>query len=251
MIGTLPAEALCLATGLFPRHPPTPAQVRQATNLPARARAAIKAFLSAEKSEPVEWDRPPEQEDLHRDLLAPVGEPAWALQAQHLPMEMLPQWFLVLANTRQYAANKWPTFDAQDLIPANFGLSSDELGDMWEIVRALDGTKAFWADLQAHCLSPAQVAAVQTCYPAWYADVDKAVFAELVNVVEKKQKLTWQQEDQLRVLRGLPDEAPLTASQPKAPPPGQGKSLGDKAAQRLRTKDERLDGDGARDQGLR
>jgi hypothetical protein len=251
MTGTLPAEALALATGLFPRHPPTYAQVQQAANVPARARAAIKAFLSADKPEPVIWERPPEQEKLHQDLLAPLGEPAWAGMADHLPMEMLPQWMLVLGNARQYAANKWPTYDAPDLIPANYGLSTDELGDVWEIVRALDGAKSFWADLQAHCLAPAQVAAVAACYPAWYADIDTAVFAELVKVVERKQHLTWQQEDQLRVLRGLPDEAPLTASQPKAPPPRQGAGLGDKAAQRLRTRDERLDSDGAREGGLR
>ena len=242
MIGTLPAECLALATGLFPKRPPSPTQLSQAANLHARAAAAIKSFLKAEGPEPIEWTRPPEQEQLHADLLAELPLMDWAGTADHIPLHILPQWGLVLGQARKYAADKWPIFDAEGLTPANYALSSDELGDEWEIIRALDGIKNFFADLSAHCLSPAQVTAVKTAYPDWYESLDRIVFEALVDMLSAKRALTWQQEDQVRVLRGLPDEAPITATQKSNPPPSPDKDQPtSKSVRQLRTKDERIE----------
>jgi hypothetical protein len=187
----------------------------------------------------VTWERPSEQEALHADLLAPVEKDEW--QASHLPVEMLPQWLLVLSTARRYAADKWPIFDATALTPANYSLSTDELGDLWEIVRALDGTEAFFSDLKAHCLSPAAVLAVKTAYPAWYASLDHILFDELVSFASAKKTLSWQQEDMLRVLRGLGEDAPISA--PPAPPPAakSSSSATPKSVLQLRSRDERME----------
>jgi hypothetical protein len=240
MIGTLPAEALVLVTGLFPKKPPSPAHVQQALNMHARAASAIKAFLNAEKSEKVEWEKPPEQEELHKDLLAPLGDQNWAVD--HLPMEIVPQYLIVINQARKYCADKWPIYDASGLLPMNYALSQDELGDIWEIIRALDGIKNFFDDLKAHCLTPQEVLAVKTCYPDWYESLDKIVFDELTTFAVKKRQLTWQQEDQIRVLRGLPDEAPITVKQNVVPPPAEPRKeraknrLGSETAKELQTR---------------
>ena len=246
MIGTLPSECLALATGLFPTKPPTRAYLVRASKLHNKAQTAIRAFLNAETPEPWEaWQRPPAQDELHNDLLAPV-DATLAHTEEVAPLALLPQWLLILDRARHYVADKWPIFPAEGLTPANFALAPDEYADVWELVRGLDGVNSFLADLRAHALSPDQVAAVKACYPDWYESLDGIVIGELVTLVEHKKRLTWQQEDMVRVLRGLPEEEPITATQPAAPPKKSPKPQPSKAINEARTPVERIDANSAR-----
>ena len=246
MIGTLPSECLALATGLFPTKPPTQADLVRASKLHNKAQSAIRAFLNAEAPEPWEaWTRPPEQEELHKDLLAPTDE-TLAHTEEVAPLTLLPQWLLILDRARHYVADKWPIFPAEGLTPANFALAPDEYADVWELVRGLDGINDFLADLRSHALSPDQVTAVKACYPDWYESLDGIVFDELTSLAQKKKQLTWQQEDMVRVLRGLPEEEPITATQPSAPPKKSPKSQPNRAINEARTPVERIDANAAK-----
>jgi hypothetical protein len=246
MTGRLPAECLALATGLFPTRPPSQAELVRASKLRNKAQAHVRAFLKAETPAKWEsWQRPPAQEELHKDLLAPL-DPNLAVTDEVAPLILLPQWLLVLDQAKKYAVDKWPIFDAEGLTPANFTLAPDEYGDEWDIVRALDGIENFFGDLRAHCLASEQVAAVKACYPDWWEALDALVFDELADLLAKKKQLTWQQEDMVRVLRDMPGELPITATQPAAPPKRAPKPQPNKAIQEARTPTERIDANAAR-----
>ena len=227
MNGSLAAECLALATGIFPKRPPSLADVNRASKIHARVETALRAFLRADKPEKWEsWQRPPDQDELHEQLCTPVDGKDWI--AEWLPPEVMPQWLIVINQARKYVADKWPIWNADSFTPANYSLSRDEYGDMWELVRSIDGEENFLADLRSHVLSPAQVEAMKACYPDFYetcfasqsTDVVPVLFEQLVSLATQKKSLTWQQEDMVRVLLGMPDEAAITVSQP-APPPRQ------------------------------
>lgn len=253
---TLAAESLALATGLFPKRAPSEADIRRATKIHGRVEAAIKEFLKQEQAEPYEWELPPEQGELHQMLLTPVAfedDPTDSLSP-----ELFGQWIMIVNRARQYAAAKWPIYDAQALTPANYELDPNELGDVWEIVRALDGVDGLIGDLKSCTLSPQQVAAFAECYPDFYtlvaggagmqADSPIPILHEhLFALVSKGEEPTAEQEDMIRVLQQLPDRAPIIVQGPqpqqqpqqqpgkKAPPAPQ------KAAQISRTRDEALE----------
>jgi hypothetical protein len=241
MRGTLPAECLALTTGIFPKKPPSVADVARALKLHKRVESAIIEFLAEGKPQRFEWTRPPQQEELHMDLVTPVDGLSW--QAEHLPLEVLPQWLMVVNQARKYCADKWPIYNADGLQPANYALADDELGDIWELVRAVDGIDAFFSDLKSSTLSPAMVAAVQSCFPDYYETVKTISFDALAGFLAKKKTITPAQEDMIRVLLQIPDEAPITVTQaPQTPtttkPKKPTKSANEKLATASRTRQE-------------
>jgi hypothetical protein len=246
MTGRLPADCLALATGIFPTRHPSESEFTRATKLHNKAQAHLRAFFKAERPEPWEaWQRPPEQSELHKDLVTELDS-ALAVLDGPMPAGVLPQWWLAIGAARKYLADKWPIFEAEGLTPANFALSSDEYGDIWDLVRAVDSIENFFADLRSHCLCTEQVDAVKACWPDWYETLDQMVFEELADIAGKKKQLTWQQEDMVRVLRGLPNEEPITATQPSAPPKRKAKPQQDRAINQARTPNERIDATAAR-----
>jgi len=250
MMLTLAAESLALATGLFPKRAPTESDIRRATTMHGRVEAAIKAFLKQEEPEPYEWELPPEQGELHRMLLAPLE-----LQDDpndSLPAETFGQWLLILGRARQYVADKWPIYDAEALTPMNYELDPNELGDVWELVRALDGVDGLIGDLKSCTLSPAQVAAFSACYPDFYtlvaggagmtADSPVPILHEhLAPMAAKGEEPTIEQEDMIRVLQQLPDRAQIVVKLPQQQAQGRKSPLPSKAAQISRTRDESLE----------
>jgi len=226
VIGTLAAEALALATGIFPKHAPSVAEVKRAATLHGRLEAAFKKFLTQEEPEEYEWELPPEQGELHRQLLEPLEGDEWA--PLHVPPEIFGQWLIIINRARKYIADKWPIYPAEGLTPANYELDSSELGDVWELVRALDGLDGIIGDLKSHTLSPAQMAAFSECFPDFYAvavggdGLDEGevplLFSLLVGMLKSEQEITADQEDMIRVLQKQPDQEPILVTQPQPAP---------------------------------
>lgn len=230
----LPGDCLALSTGIFPKHPPTPSNVARAEKIVARAESAIKAFFNAESPDPYLPERAPPQDELHQSLAEPLDTDGW--QVEHIPNPVIyPQWILTVTAARQYAADKWPIFEEDTLEPANFELAPDELGDVWEIVRAIDGQDGFFGDLKSHTLSPEQVDAVKTCYPDYYAALMEIVFEQLQVLVKRKNPLRYELQDMVRVLQQLPDEATIQIEKPKAPEKSEPENTAQKTAASART----------------
>jgi hypothetical protein len=237
----LPEECLCLASGLLTTSPPSDPDIMRASKLLSKVETHVKAFLRAEVPEKWEcWQRPPEQSELRDALIKPLDHDM--IEEDHnLDAEVLAAWALVTANARKYVLGKWPVYDEQSLEPASYDLAPDEYADIWEIVRAVDGIENLFGDLRSHVLSYEQVEAAKACFPDFMATVDDVMFHELSDHLAKKRKITWQQEDMIRVLRSLPGEEPITVN---APPPRQKKQPGaqtDKAINQMRTQAERVD----------
>ena len=236
----LSAETLALATGIFPTRPPSPANVMRASKLPGKVVASVRAFLTAESPEKWEaWVRPPHQDELRSDLLKTLSSDLVASEAA--PADLLPLWLIEVGESRKYLLDNWPVFDAEGLTPANFALSEDEYGDIWELVRTVDGMDNFLADLRAHVLSFEQVEAFRKCYPEFYSAMDHIVQDELAGLLAKKKALSWQQEDMVRILRSLPPETPITATQPTKGAKKSGKEPQEKTIDQIRTPMERIE----------
>jgi hypothetical protein len=252
MMLTLAAESLLIATGIFPKKSPSDADIRRATTIHGRVEAAIKAFLKQEEPEPYEWEMPPEQGELHQQILAPLefkDDPNDAL-----PAELFGQWILLLGRARQYIADKWPIYDAEALVPTNYELDANELGDVWELVRAVDGVDGVISDLKSGTLSPPQVAAFAACYPDFYTLVaggagmtpDSPIpilHEQLAPLAANGWEPSAEQEDMIRVLQQIPDRAPIIVQLPPQQQPQQKRKtpLPSKAAQISRTRDEALE----------
>jgi hypothetical protein len=188
------------------------------------------------------WQRPPGQEDLHRDLLDPVASEKWDLSETVAP-ELYGQWLMVLAQARKYLTDKWPIYDDPDSLgPANFALAKDEYLDAWELIRSLDGIDGVLADFESFVLNREQVEALAACFPEFYAQIQKITREQLLEMQLKGRDLPWQKGDMLRVLLNIPDATPLasqptTQQQPSKPP----KPRTDKQLQETRTPAERVE----------
>jgi hypothetical protein len=245
---TLPAECLALVSGLFPRRPPTLADADRAARVVKRVEAAVKRFIRAEEPAPWEaWQRPPGQEDLHRDLLDELDVERWDLTDSVAPV-VYGQWIIIVERARQYVRDRWPTYDDPDSLgPANFALAEDELMDVWELVRSLDGIDNVLSDFESYVLTREQVEAVAACYPEFYAQVCAIVREQLAELQTKGKDVSWQKGDILRVLLSIPDAAPLasqaTTQQQPAPSPPRAPSGASREAQirEARTPAERVE----------
>ena len=237
----LPEECLALAGGLLQTKPPSDAEIRRAEKLLNKVETHVKAFLAAEGPDKWEcWERPPAQDELRESLLKPLDHES--IEEEHrLPAELLGKWALVSENAKRYVLEKWPVFDEQSLEPANYELASDEYGDVWEIARAVDGIENLFGDWRSHRLSAEQVEAATACYPDFMAAVDEILFDALSDHLAKKKKLTWQQEDQIRVLRSLPGEEPINVQMPQPRQKQAPQSNLDKTINQMRTQAERVD----------
>lgn len=237
----LPEECLALATGLLPSKPPSDSDIARASKLLNKVEAHIRAFLRAEGPDKWEcWQRPPDQTELHQDLIKPL-DPEMVQDEHPLHAELLGKWFLVLSNARQFVVKNWPVFDEQALVPASFELAPDEYGDVWELVRSLDGIENLFGDWRSHMLNAEQVEAARACFPDFMATVDEMLLHELADHVAKKRKITWQQEDQIRVMRGLPGEEPITVQAPQVRRQKQPEPQKERVINQMRTPAERVD----------
>jgi hypothetical protein len=220
-LGNLAAECLALCTGIFPKRPPSTSEVKQALSLLRKADHAFRAFLEADKTEPYEYEPPPEQEQLLSDLSVPAGSDTWV--QEELPITTVPAWLIKVNEARAYCFAKWPKYDAKTVTPSYFDLAEDELGDIWEIVRAVDSADTLLAEMRSHTLSPAQVAAVAENFPAYYAALIEIFDEALTDFVAKSQKkdgkpLSIPQEDVIRTFKQLGEDDPIgKPEQPGAP----------------------------------
>lgn len=227
---SLAAECLCLITGIFPKRPPNTSEVKQAMGLMRKADHAFRDFLDAEKTEPYEYEPPPEQEQLLSDLSLPTGSEEWA--HDELPITTVPAWLIKVNEVRAYCADKWPKYDAKSITPSYYDLAEDELGDIWEIVCAVESADTLFSEMKSHTLSPAQVSAIAANYPAYYAALIEIFDENLVTFVEKSQKkdgkqLSMPQEDVIRTLKQLGEDdaiEPKNDQKQPAPPTSAAKS---------------------------
>lgn len=226
MIGTLAAESLALATGIFPKRAPSEADVRRAVKMHGRIEAALKWFLNNDAAEPYEWEMPPPQDELHSDVLTPLEGDKW--DAHHLDPATLGQWLIIVNRARQYIADKWPIYPSDGLALANYELGDSELDDVWELTRSLDGLDGITSDLKSHALAPEQVAAFAACYPDFYEVTiggansppgasTPILFELMTELGDGLHELTSDHEDMLRVLQQLPDQAPIITSPSPSP----------------------------------
>lgn len=204
----LAAEALCATRGIWPESAPTITDLLAAEGIIGRWRGMIDAWLSGPQR-PMTWASPPDQPELQSRLAAPLSEPEVAGWMASLgDIEVGVDYFLVLQQARAYLNAQWPRFETGGVIPEVLPLSQDDYAEVWSLVRVVDSPEVLFEELASYTLTPSQVAAWKACYPELSAVMDQALDMAMVERIVKT-PLTWQQEDMIRILRGLAPEAQL------------------------------------------
>jgi hypothetical protein len=239
MIGTLPAESLALATGIFTKKPPTASDLQRATKIENKVSMALKRFLKGEKPERWEaWQRPIGQTELYEEITTDLDIEDF----DDLQMDVLvPQWVAVVTGVKHFLKTKWPLFPAEGLLPTNFDLATDEYFDVWELVRSVDGIENFLADLESYVLTREQVEAFQTVYPDFYERILWHLNDQLEDFLIKKKTVSWQQEDMIRILQGRPDEEPILIESQQAQQQPPAPTSPNKRADETRTRTETIE----------
>jgi len=213
----LQAEMLVAMTGIFIQRAPSELEVRGARNYPARVRRRLAAFLDGSEVVPFQWDRPPSQKSLMRDLSEPLDHDETLKMIADLDVEVGLHFPITLNNARQYILNKWPRFVDNSLGLHNYELATDEYGDVWHLCRTLDKFESVFDDMDSLLLLPEQVEAVTAVFPELMAMVRATAmllvqpFVSIDGITETKKSLAPEREEQLRTLLGVPNDAPIQA----------------------------------------
>ena len=220
--GSLPAECLVAMTGIFPTRAPSELTIRGADSYPSRIRRRLAAFLAAEEVAPMEWERPPAQADLWKDLTTPLNSQkitAWLEGLENL--EMVAGYSLVIEAAREYVKKAWPIYPDSSLGLRNVELAPDEYGDVWHLTRTLNDPETLFDDLDSLLLLPVQVEAFAAVYPDLYeATKNIAIlllqpFTEIEGFGKKHNPLRWGREEQIRTLLQIPNDAPIETAEPQ------------------------------------
>jgi hypothetical protein len=218
----LAAEALVAVVGLWPKKPPDVNALMAAEGLAPKWAARVKRWLRAPQ-QPATYEAPPAQSDLQARILAPVDQTQMTGWLTALGDHDIGTSFVaVIQRGREYLDAQWPKYSLDNVVPDALPLSTDDYGDVWALTRTLDDPGVLLDDLAAWCLLPAQVAAMAAVYPELTTMLREILNQELVDHVTRERPLTWQQEDLIRIVRGLAPEAQIEIPQdsgaaPRAP----------------------------------
>lgn len=224
----LMAESLVAMTGIFPTRAPSEIEIRGATNYQGRIKRRIARFLAAEKIEPIKWKRPPSQDSLWASIVAPVDPQefaAWGLEAD-LDVAVAVAYPTIVQSARDFVRKLWPLYQDTALGLRTFDLATDELYDVWHIVRTLDVFESIFDDLDSMLLLPEQVETIKAIFPTLYESVraltvaQLAPYTEVQGAVEKTKDLPAEKESQIRVLLGVAegDTFDIVKEEPKQQP---------------------------------
>lgn len=219
MIGSLPAERLVAMMGIFPARAPSELTIRGAESYPARIRRRLAAFLAAEKAEPLKWERPPAQQDLWKDLVAPLDLDKLTAWTEGIPVEMVAGYTSIIQTARDRIKAAWPLYPDTSLGLHMTELAPDEYGDVWHLCRTLDDPETMLDDLDALVLLPSQVEAFAAVYPDLYETTRNLVmlllqpYVQIEGVTKSRKALHWDREEQIRTLLQIPLDAPIETAE--------------------------------------
>jgi hypothetical protein len=210
----LMAESLVAMTGIFPTRAPSEIEIRGSANYLARIRRRVLKFLGSADVVPIKWKRPPSQESLWTSLATPVDPrefAAWGLESD-LDVSVSVAYPAIVQAARDYAKQLWPLYQDTALGLRTYDLATDELYDVWHIVRTLDDLDTVFDDLDSMILLPEQVTTIKTIYPTLYESIraltvaQLAPYIEVEGAVEKRKDLPSERETQIRVLLGISED---------------------------------------------
>lgn len=223
---SLAAECLASVTGLWPgKNAPSAHDRLAAQGLLDRWRSKLTKWLRhPEDVAPFEWEDPPDPADLREKILRPIdSEEEERLIALSGEVDLGREYVAVLQAGRDFLNNRWPKIPVPDTSGDLFPISDEDLADVWNLTRMIDDSGALLDEIAAYSVTVMMIDAWKAVFPELSQEVVKILAGDgktsyglLVEHHADGGKLTWQQEDVLRMLVGKPrEEVPAAKEEPQ------------------------------------
>ena len=218
----LAAEALASVTGLWPKKTePTEHDRLAATGLLDRWRSKLTKWLRhPEQVAPFDWPEPPDPADLREKIMRPIDDDERnRLIAFCGDIDVGQEYVAVLEAGRKFLNDRWPKIPVPGMSGELFPASTEEVANVWNLTRMLDNQDALLDEIASYSVTVTLINAWKTVYPELSAKVvqilegSETEFGLLVEHHADGRKLTWQQEDILKMLIGRPREEVPQAQQ--------------------------------------
>jgi hypothetical protein len=206
----LVAESLAAVTGLWPKRPPTPGDLKATARFAKQIETAISNFVDGKQAK-FAWTTAPDSNDLHDQIVAiidPDEAAEWMTAIGEDPEAGL-DYLAIIKAGRDYLLSIWPSITipvtGAPLIP----LSRDDLDAVWSVFRVLADPMTILTEVGAWTLTRAQSMALKTVFPSVYADIDSAIEEAMLSKIADGGYLTPEVEDVMRVWRLKPLDSPI------------------------------------------
>lgn len=207
----LAAESLVAITGLWPAaHAPSERDRLAAYGLLERWKRRLARWLREPRPSSFKWIAPPVEKELEKKVLAVVS----ADQEEQIRMflgdlDLARDYLDTIRNGRGYLEKAWPRIPEPGLMPKTFPLSSQELEELWEIVRVLDAPEILFDELDSYSITERMIEAAVVVYPELISAVRELLDEVLIEHATKGKTLSPEKEDLIRIFKGLPRDAVL------------------------------------------
>lgn len=205
---SLAAECLASVTGLWPGKAAPSAHDRlAATGLLDRWRSKLTKWLRhPEQVAPFDWPEPPDPEDLREKVMRPIEpDEDERLVSMTGDYDLGREYVNVLQAGRNFLNERWPKIPVPGMSGELFPISNEELANVWNATRVLDDQDALLDEIAAYSVTVTMINAWKAIYPELatvIVDMLDGIDGLLVEHHADGKKLTWQQEDILKMLIG-------------------------------------------------
>lgn len=211
----LTTDLIVASTGLWPKKPPTSADVRRASTFLKLWESDIRKFIGGEVS-PFEWSTPPNSTALHDMIVqVPTVDQAaeWMTSIGEDPQTGV-DYVSAIVRGRDYLLSIWPNLPIEGIIVDSYPLSVDDLGAVWSVVRVLDDPSVMIDEICSRAVTKAQATGFRQVFPDLSVEIDRMIDSAITDHVLGGKSLAWQVVDVIKMWRGIPLTKPLVINKP-------------------------------------
>lgn len=209
---TIAAECLAATTGLWPRKTAPSANDRlAAVGLIDRWRSKLRKWLrNPDDVAPFDWPEPPDAAELREKIVRPIDpdeeERLIALSGDY---DLGREYVAVIQAGRDFLNERWPKVPVPGMSGEMFPISDEDLANVWNLTRMIDDSGAMLDEIASYSVTVSMINAWKQVFPTLSMEVVAMLDGPDGLLIEHHadgRKLTWQQEDILKMLIGKPRE---------------------------------------------
>lgn len=213
------AESLAWETGAWPKGAPGSVHLRAADGMVERLTSRLARWLKSTEPKPFKFRPAPDQKKLDDKIVSVIDHEQMTAIVEVLDPILAAEYVAVLQAASTAAQAAWPRYDIPGLVPESAPLSADDLAEAWSVIQVMESPDRILEEFESWTVTPSQIGAFRTVFPEISASIDAALGNAMVDMAVKKQRVSWQVEDLLRLWKQAPPETPVIAAlaAPQAP----------------------------------